>query len=88
MGANFPLQELFQFLLSLAMYETAHSSIAMSIESASKLLDYCQSEKLKMALGVALILGIFYPWVGRYPMLAKLSAWKGTQAVRSHASAM
>lgn len=86
MAANFPLRDLYQFLLSLSMYETARSSIAMSTESAIKLLDYCQSEKLKMAFEVALIFGTFYLWVGRYSMLAKLS--EGTQVVRNHTSAM
>lgn len=58
MGPYFPLRELYQFLLLLAMSETARSSIAMSIESAIKLLDYCQSKKLKMAFEVVFIFGL------------------------------
>lgn len=86
MAANFPLRESYQLLLSLSMYETARSAIAMSTESAVKLLDYCQSEKLKMAFEVALIFGIFYLWVGRYSILAKLS--EATHVVRNHTSAV
>lgn len=73
MWANLPLQKLCQFLLSLVIYETAHFPVAMSIESTIKLLDYWPSEKLKMAFEVVLIFSIFYLWVGRYQILAKLS---------------